>query len=124
LSCFESLNILIDPFTGEQAVASGVLGELNPDVIGVTHGHGGHLGGAADIARRSGCLVISTPEISHSQYLKKLGARAEGMNIVGSFPVGNATFFMTYAQHSSGIMKGDLPAYGGQVSGYYDRGWD
>src|SRR5512138_1830387 len=107
-SCFElaeSLNVLIDPYIQNNPLAPREMDDFNPDVIAVTHGHANHLGDAGDIARRSGCLVISTPDIS--RYLKGLGARAEGMNIGGSFRAGKSVFHMTYALHSSGIIESD-----------------
>jgi L-ascorbate metabolism protein UlaG (beta-lactamase superfamily) len=122
-SCFElveSLNVLIDPYIQNNPLAPCEVDDLNPDVIAVTHGHANHLGDAGDIARRSGCLVISTPEIS--RYLKGLGARAEWMNIGGSFGAGNSVFHMTYALHSSGIIeldhRSDYPIYGGEAAGF------
>ena len=82
--------MLIDPYIQNNPLAPREVDDLNPDVIAVTHGHANHLGDAGDIARRSGCLVISTPDIS--RYLKGLGVRAEGMNIGGSFRLERASF--------------------------------
>ena len=118
-SCFElveSLNVLVDPYVQNNPLAPRGMDDLNPDVIAVTHGHANHLGDAGDIACRSGCLVISTPEIS--RYLKGLGARAEGMNIGGSFRAGKSVFHMTYALHSSGIIESGHPLYGGEAAGF------
>ncbi len=118
-SCFElveSLNVLIDPYIQNNPLAPREIDDFSPDVIAVTHGHANHLGSAGDIARRSGCLVISTPEISW--HLKGIGARAEGMNIGGSFRVGKGVFYMTYAMHSSGIIESDRLLYGGEAAGF------
>jgi L-ascorbate metabolism protein UlaG (beta-lactamase superfamily) len=126
-SCFElveSLNVLVDPYVQNNPLAPRGIDDLNPDVITVTHGHASHIGDAGDIARRTGCLVISTPEIS--RYLKGLGARAEGMNIGGSFRAGKSIFHMTNALHSSGIIESDHrsdhrldhPLYGGEAAGF------
>jgi L-ascorbate metabolism protein UlaG (beta-lactamase superfamily) len=122
-SCFElaeSLNVLVDPYIQDNPLAPRGIDDLSPDVIAVTHGHASHIGDAGDIARRTGCLVISTPEIS--RYLKGLGARAEGMNIGGSFRAGKSIFHMTNALHSSGIIesdhRSDHPLYGGEAAGF------
>lgn len=100
-SCFElveSLSVLIDPYLGKETYAARDL-ELYPDVIAITHGHSNHLSYGAEIARRTGCLVLSTPEVA--DYLDRQGARAESLNIGGSYAIGKCNFHMTYAQHSS-----------------------
>jgi len=118
-SCFElieSLSITIDPYTSKNAVLPRAIADFNPDVIAVTHGHSDHLGSAAEIARRTGCLVLSTPEIA--DYLDGQGARAESMNIGGSFSIGRCSFHMTYAMHSSGISGANSGHWGGQATGF------
>jgi L-ascorbate metabolism protein UlaG (beta-lactamase superfamily) len=118
-SCFElfgSLNILIDPFIASNSLAPKKLIDINPDVIAITHGHADHLGDAGEIARRTGCLVLGTPEVA--AFLDGQGARAESMNIGGSFSIGKCTFHMTYALHSSGIVHEESLLYGGQACGY------
>jgi L-ascorbate metabolism protein UlaG (beta-lactamase superfamily) len=117
-SCFElveSLNVLIDPYISN-AHPIQEIGDFNPDVIAVTHGHSDHLGNAAEIARRTGCLVLSTPEVTG--YLDRRGARAESMNIGGSFPLGICLIHMTYAQHSSAIKDAGSGHFADQAAGY------
>jgi L-ascorbate metabolism protein UlaG (beta-lactamase superfamily) len=118
-SCFElieSLNVLLDPYIDKNPLAPRPVGEFNPDVIAVTHGHADHLGNAGDIARRTGCLVVTISEVA--QHLGRLGARAEGMNIGGSFRIGDSTFHMTYALHSSGITDTEPALCGGAAGGF------
>lgn len=118
-SCFElieSLNVLLDPYIDKNPLAPRPVGEFNPDVIAVTHGHADHLGNAGDIARRTGCLVVAISEVA--QHLGRLGARAEGMNIGGSFRIGDSTFYMTYALHSSGLTDTEPALCGGAAGGF------
>jgi L-ascorbate metabolism protein UlaG (beta-lactamase superfamily) len=118
-SCFElfgSVNILVDPYISGNPHAPLDVDKFNPDVIAVTHGHADHLGNAGDIARRTGCLVIAIAEVS--RYLNGLGARAEGMNIGGTFNVGGASLCMTPAVHSRGITAVDPPLCGGDSAGF------
>ncbi|MBN1323743.1 MAG: metal-dependent hydrolase [Methanotrichaceae archaeon] len=118
-SCFElieSLNILVDPYIERNPVAKCSVGDFNPDLIAVTHAHADHLGNAGDIARRTGCLVISNPEVA--RHLDKTGARAEGMNIGGSYSVSDVQFHMTPALHSSGMNEIDPGIYGGEAVGF------
>lgn len=110
------MNILLDPYITGNPHAPLDVDKFNPDVIAVTHGHADHLGNAGDIARRTGCLVIAIAEVS--RYLNGLGARAEGMNIGGTFNVGEASLHMTPAVHSGEITAVDPPLCGGDCAGF------
>jgi L-ascorbate metabolism protein UlaG (beta-lactamase superfamily) len=56
--------VLVDPFlTGNPAAAVGP-GDVNPDVILVTHGHADHLGDTVEIAKRTGATVLAIVELA------------------------------------------------------------
>ncbi|MHC1631646.1 MAG: metal-dependent hydrolase [Methanotrichaceae archaeon] len=118
-SCFElveSASVLVDPYIEGNPLAPRSLEEFNPDLIVVTHGHADHLGNAGDISKRAGCLVVTIPEVA--SYLNRQGARAESMNIGGSYQVGEIVLHMTQAIHSSGITETDPPHCGGVPTGF------
>lgn len=65
-------NLLFDPFIRQNELAKDVNVDAIPaDYILITHGHFDHVADAAEIAKRTGALVISTPEVC--AWLKKQG---------------------------------------------------
>jgi len=118
-SCFEIIGkdrILVDPFLRDNSLADVGPGDVEPDIIAVTHAHGDHLGDTLEIAERTGAPVVSIAEIAW--YLsERLGDRAKGMNMGGTMKVKNTEFTMVRADHSSGLRteKGQIP--GGQAAG-------
>jgi L-ascorbate metabolism protein UlaG (beta-lactamase superfamily) len=118
-SCFElveSMKILVDPYVRDNPRAPKPVDELDPDLVAVTHGHSDHLGDAEKIARRTGSPVLAVSEVA--RYLDGLGVRSEGMNVGGSFKVGDVLFTMTPAVHSSDITVTDPPRCGGEAAGF------
>ena len=109
--------LLFDPFITGNPLAEAVISadELNPDVILLTHAHGGHWGDTASIALRTGALLVSNFEIT--EYIKREHGhpRVHPMNSGGSwtFDWGKVTF--TYARHSSSFPDG---TYGGNPNGF------
>ncbi len=97
--------IIVDPyFTGNPA-ASEKASDVSADLILVTHGHFDHVGDAADIAKRTGAMVISNFEIA--EWMGKQGVKStHGQHIGGShgFPFG--TLKLTPALHGSGLPDG------------------
>jgi L-ascorbate metabolism protein UlaG (beta-lactamase superfamily) len=97
--------ILVDPyFTGNPA-ATTTAQQLTADYILVTHGHFDHVGDAADIAKRTGAMVISNFEIA--EWMEKQGVKkTHGQHIGGGheFPFGNLK--LTNALHGSGLPDG------------------
>ena len=65
------VKLLVDPFFTGNSVAEVDPGEVEADVIAVTHGHADHLGDTVEIAKRTGALVISNFEIIN--YLQEQG---------------------------------------------------
>lgn len=78
-----SKRILIDPYLTGNPAAAAAPGELAPDYILVTHGHGDHLGDAVEIAKRTGAQVITMVELG--RWFDGQGIDALGMNIGGSY---------------------------------------
>ncbi|HOT06135.1 MAG TPA: metal-dependent hydrolase [Methanotrichaceae archaeon] len=118
-SCFEledSRRIVIDPYLDNNPAAHAKSVQFNPDLIALTHAHADHLGDAAQIARRTGCLVVAISELA--RYLDRLGVRTEGMNLGGSLRVGEIVLRMTAALHSAGITQTDPPLCGGHAAGF------
>src|SRR5690242_14555772 len=68
-SCFEitsgGANVLTDPFLTGNPKAAAEAGELEPDVILLTHGHADHLGDTVDIAKRTGATVVAIVELAN-----------------------------------------------------------
>ncbi len=97
--------LLVDPyFTGNPAAKTPAL-EVPADFILVTHGHFDHVGDAADIAKRTGAMVISNFEIS--EWMDKQGVeKTHGQHIGGAhtFPFGKLK--LTPALHGSGLPDG------------------
>ncbi len=97
--------ILVDPyFTGNPAATITALA-APADFILVTHGHFDHVGDAADIARRTGAMVISNFEIS--QWMEKQGvANVHGQHIGGAHQHPFGLLKLTPALHGSGLPDG------------------
>jgi L-ascorbate metabolism protein UlaG (beta-lactamase superfamily) len=67
-SCFEitsgGTTVLTDPFLTGNPLAAAEAGDMNPDVILLTHGHADHLGDTVDIAKRAGATVVAIVELA------------------------------------------------------------
>ena len=67
-ACFElrsgGTTVLVDPFLTGNPKAAAQAGELEPDVILLTHGHGDHIGDTVDIAKRTGATVLAIVELA------------------------------------------------------------
>jgi L-ascorbate metabolism protein UlaG (beta-lactamase superfamily) len=103
-SCWEiedgSHRVLIDPFlTGNPAADTGADAFRELDAILITHGHGDHLGDAADIARRTGATVVSNFEIVN--YLKDQGCEGHPQHIGGGHRHSFGHVKLTIAHHGS-----------------------
>jgi L-ascorbate metabolism protein UlaG (beta-lactamase superfamily) len=57
--------VLTDPFLTGNPKAAASAGELEPDVILLTHGHADHLGDTVDIAKRTGATVVAIVELAN-----------------------------------------------------------
>jgi len=81
---YDQGSILIDPFiTGNETCDISVddAKALQPLAIVVTHGHADHIGDTIEIAKETGCLVISTFEVNNwlsAQGVENLSAQHIG----------------------------------------------
>lgn len=94
--------VLTDPFlTGQGSSIQG----LEPDYIAVTHGHGDHVGDAAEIAADAGSTILCTVELGEALFEPK-GLRTVVGNIGGALtlPFGRVKFLP--AVHGSGVPGG------------------
>src|SRR5689334_15654248 len=106
--------LLIDPFLTGNPAAPVKAGDLRPDFILVSHGHGDHLGDTIAIAKATGAMVVANYEMS--EWLGKQGvARVHGQQHGGAhtFPFGRVK--LTLAFHGSALPDG---SYGGNPCGF------
>ena len=105
--------LLIDPFLKGNPFAPVEPGDVEPDYILVTHGHGDHLGDTVEIAKRCKATVISNAEIR--DWLEARGVKGHGMNIGGGYHFPFGYLKMTQAVHSSTMDDGSS---GGNPGGF------
>jgi len=113
----EAATLLLDPFISGNPKAEGVIdaGQLEPDVILLTHAHGDHWGDTADLVERTGALVVADYEVT--EYVKRTCSHENvfGMNTGGSTDFEWGRLTMTHALHSSSFPDG---TYGGVAHGF------
>ena len=110
----ESTSILLDPFLADSPTAPVQPGELNPDVILVSHGHADHTADVEVIAKASDALVIAIYELA--EWYGKRGVNNRlGMNIGGTSKQDFGTVKMVRAEHSSSLPDG---SYAGCPAGF------
>lgn len=128
--------ILIDPWLSnpknpDAADGKDPLAALGKaDYILLTHGHRDHVGEAADIAKKTGAILIANPELTRN-LIKLAGfpakdGQATPMGIGGEVQIldGEVTIAMTPAVHSSSVFDPKAGptdperAYGGNPAGF------
>ncbi len=118
-SCFlleGSKRILIDPFLSQNPLAPVKPEDVDADIILVTHGHGDHLGDAAEISKRCKAPVICIYELSI--ILGKRGVEAIGMNIGGTYRLEDVSVTLVKAVHSADVVSGDEIISAGNPVGF------
>ena len=88
------------------------------DVLAITHGHGDHVGSAAQVVSGFSPTVIGIVELA--AWLEGQGAsNTIGMNKGGTVEAGGVKFTMTQAVHSGGFAQpGSDPVYLGEPAGF------
>lgn len=85
----------------------------------VTHGHGDHASGAAEIARRTGAGIVGIYDWVSWVTASEPGIAGIGMNKGGTVHLGPVAVTMVNAVHSSSAAgPGGQPIYAGTESGY------
>ena len=112
--------ILMDPWTdGNPAYPKGHRID-RVDTIAVTHGHYDHIHDAVPLAAKFKPEVVGIFETC--SWLDGKGVKnTRAMNKGGSQKAGDATFTMTHAVHSCGILDDGKIVYGGEAAGYVLR---
>lgn len=91
--------ILIDPFISGNGATDLDAGEVDADVILLTHGHNDHVGDTEAIAKRTGAKVIAPFELA--TYLGWKGLDTHPMHIGGAHDFDFGTVKFTQAFHGS-----------------------
>jgi len=112
--------IYLDPWIDGNPACPIKLSDINrADIICVTHGHIDHIGDSIKIAKKTGAVFISTPELGF--FARKNGIPDEGgelcpLNIGGSLTIRGTRVIMTNAVHTSDIMVSDTEEVAGSGS--------
>jgi L-ascorbate metabolism protein UlaG (beta-lactamase superfamily) len=112
--------ILVDPFLSGNENAPVAPGDVECDIICVTHGHGDHIGDAVEIGKRTGAPIVAIYEIA--TYVGQW-TESFGMNKGGSTKLKNSRITLVDAKHSSGITGSEFKHSGGEAAGFvFDSG--
>ncbi len=110
----EGHKVLIDPFLTHNPLAPVSADDIPGEVILITHGHGDHTGDTVAIAKRTGALVVSTPEIC--KWFGKQGVdNVYDGNIGGTWSNDYMSAKWVQAFHTSALPDG---SYGGVSTGF------
>jgi L-ascorbate metabolism protein UlaG (beta-lactamase superfamily) len=106
--------LLVDPFLTDNPAAASKAGDVNPDFILVSHGHGDHVGDTVAIAKRTGATVVANYEIS--EWLQKQGlTKVHGQQHGGGHGFDFGRVKLTLAFHGSALPDG---SNGGNPCGF------
>jgi len=114
--------IYIDPFlSGNPKTPEAEKEPERIDAIGLTHGHGDHVGDTVELSKRfPDAEIVAIVELK--AWLAKQGAKVEnqlpGLNKGGTQDVGGVRFTLVNAYHSTGATDG---AYTGEAAGLVVR---
>lgn len=91
--------IVIDPYFANNPATSTTVDKVSADFILVSHGHQDHVEDVEPLARRTGALVISNPEIAAWFGGKGLNTQGQPIGARVQHPFGELT--LTFAEHGS-----------------------
>ena len=105
----DGTRLVIDPFFADNPTTDLTVEDVQADFVLVTHGHYDHIADAAELAKRTGALVISTVEVV--EFLGTKGVDSvHGMNIGGSYDFPFGTVKMVNAIHGGRVqLEGGAP---------------
>lgn len=106
---FADKAVLIDPFFTGNPAFEGNRDKAAEDVthILITHGHGDHVGDAADLSKTTGAKVVTNFDLC--MYLAKQGVENfDPMNTGGTTDQGGFTVTLVRADHSAGLVEMDV----------------
>lgn len=110
--------LLIDPWLTGNPAATTAAADLDAEVILLSHAHDDHVADAADIANRTGAVIVCNFEMGNWYMSGGQGNVFQG-NPGGSFHNDWMSAKWTIAHHSSSFGDG---SYGGQPNGFVIRG--
>jgi L-ascorbate metabolism protein UlaG (beta-lactamase superfamily) len=96
--------VVVDPFLTGNPSAAVEPGELEPDVILLTHGHADHIGDTVDIAKRAGAPVVAIAELASE--IGAEGVETFDPNIGGTVTFDWGWVKLTPAWHTALTPKG------------------
>jgi L-ascorbate metabolism protein UlaG (beta-lactamase superfamily) len=100
--------IYIDPFLkGNPKCPQAEQTPERADVIGITHGHGDHVGDTVEIAKQHGATVVAPVELADWLMAKHGLEKVLNPNKGGTVEVDGVKFTMTNAHHSSSNDDGE-----------------
>jgi L-ascorbate metabolism protein UlaG (beta-lactamase superfamily) len=111
--------LYVDPWLSNPKCPDGEKEPERVDIIAITHGHGDHVGEAADLGKRFSPKLVAIIELA--TWLESQGfpnASQLGMNKGGTVEVDGIRFSMTHAIHSSATYGDGPPVYLGDAAGY------
>ena len=115
----QGLRIWIDPWL-DNPMAPEDKGDVEADLILVTHAHPDHLGNTMEMVSSSKTEVVAIHELQ--QFLLARGLpNVTGMNIGGTYYTKGVSVTMVPAVHSSSISSGQDLIYGGEAAGFVIR---
>jgi L-ascorbate metabolism protein UlaG (beta-lactamase superfamily) len=107
-------SVLIDPFLTGNPKAAVAAGELSPDAILLTHGHGDHIGDTVAIATRTNAHVVAIVEIANE--LSEEGLQnVHDPNIGGTVELEWGSVKLVSAWHTSTTPKGTVNTPAGLI---------
>jgi L-ascorbate metabolism protein UlaG (beta-lactamase superfamily) len=111
--------LYMDPWLSNPSCPDGEREPERVDVIAITHGHGDHVGEAAELGKRFSPKLVAIFELA--AWLESQGfpnASELGMNKGGTVQAEGIGFSMTHALHSGGLVGEGPPIYLGDAAGY------
>jgi L-ascorbate metabolism protein UlaG (beta-lactamase superfamily) len=114
----EGKRIYVDPWFDNPKCPESEKQPERCDVLAITHGHGDHVGSAAQVVSGFSPTVIGIVELA--TWLEGQGAsNTIGMNKGGTVDADGVKFTMTQAVHSGGFAQpGSDPVYLGEPAGF------